>query len=129
MEEFIKYRLTKKKSIEITIELWKWLEENPVAQKSSWPEWRKYDYMNCSCSCCEFTRRKSKAMVDGDEKNCKAYCSLYELWSYPKIECVEMPCENRKSPYAKWVRTHDPKEKSFWAREIWMGAQKLLEKK
>ena len=125
MEEFIKYRLTKKKAIELTIELWKWLEENPEAHKMDWPLWRKYDYLDCGCSCCEFTKRKSKN--EEVDKLCEAYCPLYVVWPYERKECEEMPCEYHKSPYAKWSRTFDLEEKRFYAREIWMNAEKILE--
>lgn len=127
MEEFIKYRLTKKKSIEITIELWKWLEENPDKDKRDWPLWRKYDYLENGCACCEYAKRKTKNQVT--VMQCDEFCPLFELWPYERVKGERMPCENKKSSYAKWVRACDHIEKSFWARELWMGAQKILEGK
>jgi len=122
MKEFIKYKLTKKKAIEITIELWKWLDEKPLAPKTSWPGWKKYDYLESGCSCCEYVIRKTRNRRI--YKKCEDFCPLYELWPYERQESSEgvtnmVPCMNLKSPYRKWEFSSTRDNRSKYAREIW----------
>ena len=124
MGEFIKYRLTKKKAIEITIELWKWLEENPKLGKSAWPKWKKYGIMAFNCPCCEYTEGKTDKKYS--YMDCEKFCPLIEIWPYEKTP-EYVPCEDPKSPYSKWDDNDTSKAK--YARELWMSAQKILEGK
>ena len=52
--------LTKKKALEISIELWEWLAETGSDNKEDWPGWAKYGRMECTCALCEYSRRQQK---------------------------------------------------------------------
>lgn len=47
-------RLTKKKALEIAIELWIWLAESGSAYKKKWIGWKKYGDMQDDCPLCEY---------------------------------------------------------------------------
>ncbi|KKN57573.1 hypothetical protein LCGC14_0561190 [marine sediment metagenome] len=47
-------RLTKKKALEIAIELWEWIVDNPGKEKREWPEWKKYGNMVFYCPFCQY---------------------------------------------------------------------------
>ena len=72
-------RLTKKKAIEISIELWTWLVETGRGHKQEWDGWDKYGEMVDECALCEFSRNGCSAcplelMFGG----CKE--SFYDNW-------------------------------------------------
>ena len=46
-------RLSRKKAIELCIELWTWLAETGK-KKGDWPEWEKYGHINFNCWFCEY---------------------------------------------------------------------------
>ncbi|GAH13108.1 unnamed protein product, partial [marine sediment metagenome] len=51
-------RLTKKKAIEIAIELWTWLAETGAKYKGDWVGWEeKYGEMEADCPFCEYSDR------------------------------------------------------------------------
>lgn len=50
-------KLTKKKAIEISIELWGWLAETGKL-KSEWEGWEKYGTMLADCPCCEYVQTR-----------------------------------------------------------------------
>ena len=47
-------KLTKKKAVEICIELWTWLAETG-GRKDDWPGWKIYGEMQDSCPLCEYS--------------------------------------------------------------------------
>lgn len=49
--------LTKKKAVEIAIELWTYLAEIGEPFKCGWPDWEKYGKMNAGCPFCEYAER------------------------------------------------------------------------
>ena len=49
-------KLTKKKALEIVIELWTWIVDNPSNYKHRWPGWEKYGDMKSNCPFCEYDR-------------------------------------------------------------------------
>lgn len=50
-------RLTKKRAIEISIELWEWLAKTGAEDKAKWPGWKNYGFMRCDCPLCEYDFR------------------------------------------------------------------------
>ena len=91
-------KLTKKKAIEISIELWTFLAETG-GQKLDWNGWNKYGYMSASCPLCEYSRGLCKSCPY--YKKFKPCCSLgdkpvtiYDYWEAAKT------LETRKK-YAK----------------------------
>lgn len=69
-------RLTRKKAIEISIELWTWLAETGKECKHSWPGWEKYVHMSNYCPLCEYVGRKCR-----DEAFCSS-CPYYKVFGY-----------------------------------------------
>ena len=89
-----KMRLTKKKAIEISIELWEWLAETGK-RKGCWDGWDKYGRMTAGCALCEYDKQH------GD--SCE---------SCPYYECYE-DCEEAGKPYNLWhyARTRQTRKK------------------
>lgn len=46
-------KLTKKKALDITIELWEWMAETGSDYKGDWHGWEKYWVMANNCALCE----------------------------------------------------------------------------
>ena len=46
-------KLTKKKALEIAIELWEWIVDNPGKYKREWPGWDEYGGMLFECPLCQ----------------------------------------------------------------------------
>lgn len=87
-------KLTKKKALEIAIELWGWIVDNPGKNKNEWPEWEKYGEMRYDCPLCEVGHFE----VIGDD-NLLCDCPLAKYNS----DCFEWA-------YGKWERAMDAKK-------------------
>ncbi|KKM86363.1 hypothetical protein LCGC14_1279870 [marine sediment metagenome] len=58
-------KLTKKKALEIAIELWTWIVDNPGKKKEDWPKWEEYGDMRDCCSLCErYIRKRIKTRTE-----------------------------------------------------------------
>ena len=79
-------KLTKKKAIEISIELWEYLAKTGL-DKGSWEGWKKYGEMEAHCPLCEYDVQNE---VPEDDKIC-ARCPL----SLGYEGCY-------KTPYLQW---------------------------
>lgn len=110
-------RLTKKKALEITKELWEWLAETGEDYKGEWPGWKKYKaYGNSKrsgrfdshCGLCEYARRKSH--VD----TC-SYCPLYGKWVAGDSESN---CLESDSPFSLWEQAEDIRSRRKYAKII-----------
>ena len=69
-------RLTKKKAIELTIELWEWLAEMGNECKSEWPNWFEYDHITFFCFLCEYQQRKN--IYWNDSNDYCGYCPYFQ---------------------------------------------------
>lgn len=67
-------RLTRKKAIELCIELWTWCMETGK-RKEKWPRWEEFSYIQNYCWFCEYDRRQ-KSYHGGD--NC-THCPLTKI--------------------------------------------------
>ncbi len=91
-------RLTRKRAIELSIELWEWLAETGKA-KWEWEGWKRYGETEADCFLCEYNDRK-KPQIKGDSchycpyHKCYTEGDYFELWEYAKTP------EGRKK-YAK----------------------------
>ncbi len=47
-------KLTRKKAISISIELWEWMAKYGSKDKSRWPGWETYGKMDMACALCEY---------------------------------------------------------------------------
>ena len=102
------FRLTKRKALEITAELWQWMVENPGNLKYQWPGWEKYGEMYGACACCEYARRHSHGPI---KDNCVP-CPLYGKWSKEEHSI----CDD--GPYADWERSKSSKARTKHALAI-----------
>ena len=72
----MKQRLTRKKAIELSIELWEWLAETGGG-KNDWVGWEweggEYKEVEADCFLCEYSRRRTR---EGQER-CE-FCPLFE---------------------------------------------------
>jgi len=91
-----KMRLTKKKAIDISIELWIWLAETGSEFKSRWEGWDKYEEMFCYCALCEYAFRH------GDCNDCPYYKKFGEC------------CEDTH-PYHQWENAESIEERRKYA--------------
>ena len=100
-------KLTKKKVLELTMELWQWLYDNPGSGKCDWPGWQMNGGANkavCNCFACEyaFNSLKNGGCFD---------CPLLPLW--PGGGCVE-----ESSLYCQWTKTRDIELRKKYAKGI-----------
>lgn len=101
-------RLTKKKAIEISIELWTWLVETGSDEKFMWSGWEKYGQMLNDCALCEYGgRRALRTAIDCACDFCP-YSQKFE-------ECCN---EAEDTPYDKWEEATDKAERKKYATEF-----------
>ena len=98
--------LTKKKAIEISIELWTWLAETGSGDKFDWDGWKKYGDMSHNCPLCEYTLRQAR-IERFDGFHCERYCPLKP--SEP-FGCEE---EVRRFAYGNWATAVNQGRKKF----------------
>ena len=110
---------TKKKALQITADLWEWLEKHPSKAKRNWPGWKENggnieDINGNSCACCDYVTTISR--------DCSA-CPLIKLWQE-----VSSDCYGRGSGYyVRWCDARSPKTRKKYARIIKEGALKVLQ--
>ncbi len=76
-------KLTKKKALEIAIELWEWMVDNPGKFKLEWPGWEVYGEMEGDCPFCEYDNRhpfKRKCNCPLKEKYDSCFASAFGEW-------------------------------------------------
>ena len=103
-------KLTRKKSIELTIELWEWLAKTGK-RKEDWPKWDEYEAYNYpegsdTCACCwlcEYDLQHG-LFTDGDCIHCPYY-KKYGL------------CFDEKKPtlYNKWENAETARTRKKYA--------------
>jgi len=94
-------RLTKKKAIEITKELWDWLAETGK-NKPDWAGWKKYGEMECFCPFCKYDSQQAKV----DEKLC-THCPYFEVFG---------SCLRVGTPFVKWRNARAGKDSKKYAK-------------
>ena len=81
-------KLTKKRAIELSIELWEWLAETGK-EKEDWPEWKqnggKHPDVMSLCFLCEFDESKRGICDD---------CPYFKRYG---------ECSNADTPFAQWA--------------------------
>lgn len=121
-----KMKLTKKKAIKITIELWTWLATTGSGDKSSWPGWGKYDRMFCSCPLCEYGDQRRQARKRYKEFNplniCRA-CPFFIQHGRCTKHLPEIFLDGgatmwaaNPSYYDKWYRSGTAKTRKKYAK-------------
>jgi len=100
-------RLTRKRAIELCIELWEWLAETG-REKEDWPRWEEFGDILSHCWLCEYDRRQ-----------CIRYHRLGEDWY-----CYYCPynkkfgrCdENSNTLYSSWSRQDNEEGSKKYAK-------------
>lgn len=97
-------KLTKKKAIQISIELWTWLAETGAAHKWRWQGWRKYGYMHADCPLCEY--------VNPLGGGC-ASCPYYQKFGH----CYTLLTGNKglKTSFDKWCNARKVETRKKYA--------------
>ena len=88
-------RLTKRRVLELCLELWTWLAENPRKAKYEWPGWNRVGKMVADCPCCEWVKRASLT--------CWA-CPLRDYWPADGPVATQH-CLHPSSPFRRWQET------------------------
>lgn len=80
-------KLTKKKAIGLSVELWEWLAETGKG-KWDWPRWEEFGVVESACFLCEYQEQR-----DPDD-----------------IDCIDCPyckkfgqCDSGSTPYLLWA--------------------------
>ena len=108
-------KLTRKKAIELCIELWTWLAKTGK-RKYEWPGWEKdeNDTTN-NCFFCEYQYQRSD---ESDYEECH-YCPLYRKFGH---------CE-KKTYYSNWRFASSNKEREKYAKLLLGQIQSVRSKK
>ncbi len=94
-------KLTEKRAIELSIELWAWLAESGK-EKWAWPRWEEYGVAEGNCFLCEYD-----AQSEDD-------CSVCPLWiKFGDGGCLSGDCYFNKWDIAKTSRTRKKSAKLF----------------
>jgi len=111
-------RLTRKKAIELCIELWTWLAKTGK-KKEKWPEWEKYDVIKNDCWFCEHLIYQQKRNEEYPTKilPCIKYCIYYK--KYGKCQ------DNGKTIFDEWDEARTPEERKKYAK-LFLGQIKTL---
>lgn len=102
--------LTARRALELTEELWRWLQKNPEKGKFDWPGWKKCGHMTASCPLCEYARQGHRI------------CCLV-AWSLSNPD----DCLHKTSPYVKWRKSCSPRYQRQWAGRIVKLCKEALE--
>ncbi len=106
-ERIEKMKLTRKKAIELCIELWTWLAETGGA-KIQWPGWEKYRYIYLHCFFCEYSKQKKESSAFNRKGIC-AYCPLYKQFGLKG-------CYHPKCAFYDWKSVFDPDDCKKYAK-------------
>jgi len=87
-------RLSRKKAIELCIELWTWLAKTGKT-KSEWPRWKEFGDIDNDCWFCEYTTNTS--------------CSHCPLVKILGIDCAA-------SFYSNWEKARFPRTRKKYAK-------------
>jgi hypothetical protein len=68
-------KLTKEEAIKRHRELWGWLAENPMKEKTDWPGWERYDAALNDCFLCEYVLKSQK-----NDSNRLSICDYCPVW-------------------------------------------------
>lgn len=103
-------RLTRKKAIELCIELWTWLAKTGK-EKEDWPGWEKYGFAENDCWFCEYViyRRVQNKEREGWRLPCEKYCLYYKEYGSCESDINEF------SNYEKWDEAKTPEERKIHA--------------
>lgn len=103
-------KLSKKKAIELTGELWTHIKETDDVDKSKWPKWdevrEKYGQMSMLCPLCKYAESHGDNV--GFSGDC-LHCPYYKKFGN---------CCKTYSPYWQWKKADTAKLRLKYATEI-----------
>lgn len=106
-------RLTRKKAIELCIELWTWLAKTGK-KKEDWPEWEKYCKAMSDCWFCEYDDQMLNLYKRKTRSSC-GYC--------PLITSGLGRCED--TLFNKWSNARTPRTRKKYAK-LFLGQIKAI---
>lgn len=117
-------KLTKRKTLEICVQLWTWLSKHGNAGKEDWPGWKQLagadidEFFPCDCPCCAYFEQHEDVSIDPPA------CGRYCLIKWPGGDCL-----SGYSPFAAWDKpcTSDS-ERGRLAKQIVVLANAALKK-
>ena len=95
-------KLTQKKALMISIELWEWLKESGNEFKSNWPGWKRYGKMQSHCPFCEYGRRR--------KESCES-CPLRPFELDQETHCYA-------TPYGDWEHASTKAKRKLYAGQF-----------
>lgn len=107
-------RLTRKKVIELTKELWTWMRETGLS-KSMWPKWKdnggEYDDADCHCFFCEYQVRKEKRVSTKELRTMEGcgFCPYFVKYEY---------CNAPGTPFYNWDYSRDLRTRKKYAKKF-----------
>jgi len=99
-------RLSRKKAIQLCIELWTWLAKTGKL-KSQWPGWRQYDLILSNCWFCEYNWNQQQH-TNERTPFCR-YCPYFKAY---KERCDDSLNGN----YVKWENAETPHDRKKYAK-------------
>ena len=110
-------RLTKKRAIELSIELWEWLAETGY-DKSEWTGWVNSEYAHSPFHCflCEYAMRKSGVTIFSF--GCCSKCPYNAMYGW---------CAVDDSYYDRWESPIDESDRKKYAKLFLEQLKTLLE--
>lgn len=89
--------LSRRDALEITMEMWDWLAENPEKTKADWLDLQesRIPQLDQQCACCEFTIDRTSSQT---HRQC-VKCPLQSLWGNTRDACAN----NQWSPYLVYI--------------------------
>jgi hypothetical protein len=107
-------KLTRKKAIELGIELWTWLAETGK-RKSEWPKWDEYSKARSNCWFCEYDDQ----MLD------RYKCNRQGCGYCPLVTNGFGRCSDSLSLFEKWNAAKTPRTRKKYAK-LFLGQIKTL---
>ena len=97
-------RLTKKKAIDLSIELWTWLAETGSPRKEDWPGWKRLGAESTLAHCflCEYSSRREYSI-------CK-FCPFHQRFGHCTL--------SSPSAYSKWSEEDNSPMRKKYASEF-----------
>ena len=109
-------KLTAKKAVELSIELWEWVAETG-GEKGEWPEWKinggKYPFVTMWCFLCKYTFYP-KSFWDSE---CNAKCPYYGKYGI---------CYKDGGIYRKWEDAQTKPTKKKYAQQFLEQLKEIL---
>jgi hypothetical protein len=107
---------TKEKAIQLTYELWSWMEENKKTDKGGWPGWQKYGRMRAECPCCQYVKENG-SFAHLKQEECIKLCPLLNIWP-AKVVSMNVPCCRKGSPFEKFEDLEEAEQYDKMSRVV-----------